>query len=254
MPFVARDDPPIRDGDSKDVGRQVLDGGVAIAHGLAIDHPGLAPDGRIDVVQHPFPLQRGLQLLSIEDRQGLAGQKEVDGRRAPLPFGVEPAAGNDIVEMRMIVERATPGMERRQEAHVGSPQTLGIGGQRLERLAGSAEHGRVRLACMAAGEGAELLWHGEGDQEVVARQEPIQLAFTPTRALAALARRTVTIAAAAPDEVVPSAAGALIVHGPQLARTAVHNGPQYAPLLGGHRRAVAFEIGGGRADEERQRR
>ena len=74
-----------------------------------------------------------------------------------------------------------------EESHRGRAESFGVGGQCLNRLARSAEHGRVSLARMAASEMTKLLGHGERHQEVMTRQQLGQLAFKPVRAFVALA-------------------------------------------------------------------
>ncbi len=56
----------IADGDSEDVGRQVLEGCHAIAHGLAMNDPILGPDFPGDLVK-PFCLQQRIAELGAKE-------------------------------------------------------------------------------------------------------------------------------------------------------------------------------------------
>jgi hypothetical protein len=61
-----------------------------------------------------------------------------------------------------------------------------------------------------AAEGPNLLWHGKGEQEVVAGQASLKLCFQPLAAFMILALRTVPIAAGAVNMMFFAAAVALI--------------------------------------------
>ena len=63
---------------------------------------------------------------------------------------------------------------------------------------------------MRAAEGPNLLWHGKGEQEVVAGQTSLKLCFQPLAAFMILALRAVPIAAGTIDKMFLAAAVALI--------------------------------------------
>ena len=81
LTVIARDDPPVADGDAKDIRGQVLQRGSAVANRLGNGLPSLAaipPD-------RPPPAAGAIQgiaeLGAKEDRQGFHGKEEVSTRR-----------------------------------------------------------------------------------------------------------------------------------------------------------------------------
>ena len=74
------------------------------------------------------------------------------------------------MNVRMVLQRLTPGMEHRGDADLRA-QMLGIGGDGGERLSGSAEQDRIDGGLVLEGDLARQRWQGEDDVEVRHRQQ-----------------------------------------------------------------------------------
>jgi len=61
LPVFNRNDAAVGNGHPEDVGGKILEGGLGIAHGLAVDIPGCLPDLGIDERQHGVFLHRRLE-------------------------------------------------------------------------------------------------------------------------------------------------------------------------------------------------
>ena len=113
----------------------------------------------------------GLQSLSqaIPEACGQDGlRQEERGILQALPSKPvvgESAAGNQIVDVRMIFELTSPGVEHAQEPERGA-QMFWIGGDVVERAGALAEEQRVEDKLLTADNAAQFLRDGEGDQEV----------------------------------------------------------------------------------------
>src|SRR5262249_60113470 len=83
-----------------------------------------------------------------------------------------------------------------------------------QRRAGGLEERRVDDALVAAGHRAQLRRQREGDQEVGARQQAIELVLEPGPGLVLLATRAMPVAAGPAHGVGPATRGAGVEHGP----------------------------------------
>lgn len=72
--IVEFDDPPVADGDAKDVGDEILEGGLAGADSLTVNDPILAPDGGVD---------QGEEIGLLEQVAELGADEEVRARPEP---------------------------------------------------------------------------------------------------------------------------------------------------------------------------
>ena len=78
----------------------------------------------------------------------------------------EPAAGDDAVQVGMMDERLTPGMEHGEEADLGA-EVAGVGGDRAQRLGDGAEEQAVDDGLVLGGDLGDRRGHGEDDMEVL---------------------------------------------------------------------------------------
>lgn len=85
--IVEFDDPPVADGDAKDVGCEILEGGLAGADSLAVDDPILAPDGGVDQGEEIGLLEQVAELGAEENREWLDVDEEVAARPEPGSIG-----------------------------------------------------------------------------------------------------------------------------------------------------------------------
>ncbi len=68
LALLTRHDPPVADGDAKDVRGEVLQGGLAVSNRLGMNHPILLPDRRIDLGEQAGALEGSAELGAEEDR------------------------------------------------------------------------------------------------------------------------------------------------------------------------------------------
>ena len=117
------------------------------------------------------------------------------------------------MNVRMILERAAPGMEDAEEATPRRADVLGVGGQGFDRGAGRLEQCGIGDALVSAQEAAQPGRDGEGEQEIRARQQAIDLVLEPGLGLVLLTGGTMPIAAGASHGVRRPTGGAPIDHG-----------------------------------------
>ena len=155
MTVIAGNDPAVTDGHSEDVRGEILQGCPAVADGFGMDDPGLTPDRRIDLRQYAGAVQGVTELGAKEDRQSRHRHQELGMRRQPLgTVGADAPAGHHVMNVRVILQSAAPGVQHTEEAALSSADKLGIGGQSLDRLAGRLEQRSVGDALMTANPGA----------------------------------------------------------------------------------------------------
>jgi hypothetical protein len=118
------------------------------------------------------------------------GQQEGGPRRDPaLSIKGDAAARHNHVDMGMMHQRRSPGVQHGGDADAGAEVT-GIGGDRQQRLGRGAEQQIVDDGLVVEGDGGDLGRHGEDDVEVSDWQE-IGLARGQPRAR----RRTLALGA-----------------------------------------------------------
>ena len=99
--------------------------------------------------------------------------REEESRAAGDPsrgVGGDAAAGDDAMDVGMMLEVLAPGVEDGQEADLG-PEVLGIGGDLLQGLGGGPEEQAVDDAGVLQGDRAERRREGEDEVEVLDGQE-----------------------------------------------------------------------------------
>lgn len=106
-------------GGATDITRKVIDDMLARAHRLGEDVPGFAPNGTFESV-----IELGLSLLerALEEKTRLDGEafdrKEELGVLSAHPSALrcEAASGDDVVNVRMILELSRPGVKDAEHA------------------------------------------------------------------------------------------------------------------------------------------
>jgi len=195
-------DSAVGDGDAEDIGGEVLDRVRAVSHGLGVDDPGHVPKLGADLAQEPCLFHLIPELDSEEDGEGFDREEEVEvGGMPGVVLGRDGSPGDDIVDVGMIVELTAPGVKDAPEAWEIGSDVPGIGSQGGHGLGRGCEHGTVSGALVAADEGVELLWSGEGDQEVGPWHLPLHLIMEPLMGLVVLAGGAVAVSAGAEVEV-----------------------------------------------------
>ena len=135
------------------------------------------------------------ELVAEDTAECLDGQEEA--ARGIDPSGAiegEAAGGNDVVDMGMMLQVLSPGMEHAEEPDVGS-QVLGIASQFEQRSGAGAEEQIVEQPLVLEDQSGELVRQGEDDVEVRHGQQLSRTRGQPFGAHVALALRAVPIAA-----------------------------------------------------------
>jgi hypothetical protein len=205
------DETVVGDGHLEDIRGEVRKGGVAVVVGLTVDIPGDGPDLRVDVLQ-----QASLAYLFLEKRTVNGGERfdrdeEVGSGRTPCgAVPGEAPARDDVVDVRVVLELSTPGMQDTSKSwEVGPDETL-VFRQPFEGRGRRLKQGLVRETLMRANERSEGLRDGEGEQEVWSRQLFVQVVLEPLLGFMLLTLRAVAVATGMMDAMVPPTVWALI--------------------------------------------
>ena len=180
---------------------------------LAVDHPVLPEEGaeeRSECLRFrqklEFPVEGELAIveglpesgdkLAAEDStQHLDGEKEAIARGDPaLVIGGETAGRNHTMQMGMMLEFLTPGMEHAEEADFGA-EMAGITGDFEQRFGTGPEQEIVDDLLVLQGQRGEPPRKGEDDMDVGDRQEFATPRLQPTVASGGLTLGTVSVPA-----------------------------------------------------------
>jgi hypothetical protein len=145
----------VGDGDAEDIRGEGGAGRVAVVLGLTMDVPGDGPDVGIDGLQ-----QTGLAHLVFEERAGDGGAR-LDRDKA-VGSGGQPSravcckatTGHHVMEVGVVLELPTPGMQDTSEPWESGPNEALVGGEAFEGARRGGEQGLVGEAVMRAEEGA----------------------------------------------------------------------------------------------------
>ena len=123
------------------------------------------------------------------------GEQELFGAHPAAAIGAQATAGNEVMNMRMIDERARPGMEDAEQAHLGA-EPPGIGGQVLQRLGAGCKEQIQGDLLVRSDKTPQFFRHGERHQEVRHGQEQANpLALQPVLGIGLTAQRTMPVVA-----------------------------------------------------------
>ena len=105
-----------------------------------MDHPVLPPDLRIDLIVQAGRFQGSRNLAQNRIDNARTGRKKSMREASHCePSSLSAAAGHDVMHVRMILQRAAPGVQHAEEAATRRAQMLGIGRQLLDGFAGRLE-------------------------------------------------------------------------------------------------------------------
>jgi len=156
--------------------------------------------------------------------------------------GGDGAAGDDEVQVGMVLQLGAPGMEDRQAADMAAAEEPRVTGQLLQRRNGAGEERGIAGALVAPDDAPQGLGHRDGEQEVVARQQFLLLGAQPVPRLVVLTCRTVTVAAGAGQGMRGTALVAA-VHGRAVGAVATVLDRAHDLLVHlGHAITVSFEV------------
>ena len=114
----------IAEGDTKDVGREVLEGGAAVADGLAMHDPILLPHGSGDVRKALGLTQGVAELGAKESGQRLDGEQEIlAGRQPSLSVLCQSSGGDQVMHAGMVGQIPRPGVQDTDEAKCAADKT-----------------------------------------------------------------------------------------------------------------------------------
>jgi hypothetical protein len=191
------------------------------------------------------------KLGSKDFGESFDGEKEIDSGGMPGAIGrTKHATTNNVVNVGMILERASPSMQDAEEAWEVTTDVLWICGEFFDGIGRSLEQSRVTDALVLTHEGAQLLWDGKRDQEVMTRELALELFSQPLLGFVVLAGGAVAIAAGAKELAALSAALALVERDPTGFRTTGDNGVDDFAVSLGHLGGVTLEVLGAKGSED----
>ena len=245
------EDARVGDGDFENVGSQIFESGITGGDRLAVDIPGNLPDIGWDSIQE-FCLLHQIAELGFEDfGESFDGEKEIDSGGMPRAIGrTKRATANDVVNMGMVLQGASPSVEHAEEAWEIGTEVFSIEGKFFDRIRRRLEQSGVTGALVLAHERTQLFWDGKRDEEVVTRQLALDLFSQPLLGLIVLAGRTVAIAAGAKELARLSAALALVERHPAGLGTTRREGMDDVAVSLGHGASVTLEILGCEGGED----
>lgn len=185
----------IADGDPEDVGSQVLEGSASIADRFAVNDPLLLPDGGRDIVGEAGFLEGVKEFGPENPGEGLDRDQEVMvGREPGAVIEGQPTGRDEIVNVRMVGEVASPGVQNADQTELSADKT-GVLCQKLCCSCRGLKEQVIDKRLVTAGEWAQGSRDGEGEHEVRDGQQKILLFLQPFLSFVVLTFRTVTVAA-----------------------------------------------------------
>ena len=171
-------DTRVGDGHFEDVGGEVFEAGFRTRYGLGVDVPVDVPNFRGDLIKQAGLFHLITELGFEDDGESFDGEIEIDSGGIPAAIGSgESAAGDDVMDMGVILQGSSPGVQHAKEARqIGADVTL-IKSKFFDGLRGGLKQGGVSSALVFAHKGAQVLWHREGEKEMVSGELAVDLFF-----------------------------------------------------------------------------
>ena len=140
------DDPVVGEWTTRHIRGHILQGGVPIPHGSAIDDPGLGPHVRWDLVSE-LELPQGRTEFGPEQdgKRFHRYQKGRVGGADDRPIRRVTHGWHEVMDMGMVAQIAGPGLENAKQADLPT-QEAGISGKLLERGGGGTKQDGVQAA------------------------------------------------------------------------------------------------------------
>ena len=142
----------------------------------------------------------------------------------------------------MIVQGSSPGVQDAEEAGEIGTDVLLIEGEFFDGIGGSLEQSGVSQALVLPHEGAQRLWDGKGNEEMVSRELALDLFLQPQLSFVVLAGWAVAIATGAIELAWLGAVVALVERRPAGLRTTCHEGIDDFAVRLGHLGGVTSEV------------
>jgi hypothetical protein len=139
--------------------------------------------------------ERGLHLRAEDGGERVAGEQKarVRGSDPRLAVRREATSGDEEVDVRMILQRARPGVQDGDNPDRAT-DPLAIVGEGLHGGSGLAKECGIDHSLVGARDGAELVGEGEREQIVIAREQPLLDAVEPVLRAIVLTLGAVAIA------------------------------------------------------------
>ena len=210
-PVLDLHDAGIRDGDSEDIRSEVFQACFTGTDGLGVDVPFNLPDVGRDLIEEAG-FFHSIAKLGFEDLgESSDGEIEIGSGGVPEAIGGgEGAAGDDVMDMGMILQGTSPGVEDSEESREITADVFLIRSKFLHSFGRSFEQGRVGEPLVFANEAAKILRDGKSEQEMVTGELPLDLFFQPLSGFMVLTVRAMAISTGAKDPMELAAAFALI--------------------------------------------
>ena len=171
-------DARVGDGDFEDVGGEVFEAGITRRHGLGVDVPIDLPDFRGDLIEEAGFYHFIAELGPKDFGERFDGEIEVGWGGVPAAIGGgQSAAGDDVMDMGMVLQGSSPGVKHSKETRQIGAEVMLIGGEFFNRLRGGLKQGRVSGALVFSDKGAQVLRHREGEKEMVRGELAVDLFF-----------------------------------------------------------------------------
>ena len=254
------DESVIRDGDAVGVPREVVqDVGGAAKGRLRVDHPRLVMERSEPRAKRglggqrlqgswkrepsltPRPAQAGDEFPAKDLPQHLHRQKEIRPRvDPPRPIGRQAARRDHTVDVRMMLQALSPGVEDHQSTNRRA-QAFRIGRDLQQRRRGGLKQEVVDDALIGQREPCQRFRHREDDVDVAHRQELLLPRGHPGVTGGREALRAMPIPTAVVREGRLRALVAAIAVPAECRGSTLGDGPEDAPMVPGHPGAVRLQ-------------
>lgn len=196
------------EGGAVNVGGQVFESGFAAADGLDVGHPISKPNAAGDLGEELWMivLERLFEAGAKPQSQNLLREEIVGifGAHPAEAIGGKSAAGHDAMDVGMITQVTGPGLEDGEQAEFRA-EVFVVARDLLQRTGALADEQRIKVLLAGADERAQFGRHGESDQIIRRRQEPLALAGQPLGGVGMAALRAGAMIAGVVGKMLPPA-------------------------------------------------
>jgi len=164
--------------------------------------------------------------------------------------GGEGAAGDDVMDMGVILEGSSPGVKDAEETREISADVMLIRSKFLHSFGGGLEQGRVRYPLVLTNEAAQFLRDGKSEQEMVTGELPFHLFLQPQPGLMVLTSGAMAISTGAIDPMELATLLALIKGDTTSLGATADDGINDFAVYIRHDLGVAFQVLGAEGSED----
>jgi hypothetical protein len=143
---------------------------------LGVDVPVDLPKVRGDLLEKASLSYFIAELGFKDDGEGSDGEIEVDPGGVPEAIGGgEGAAGDDVVDVGVILQGTSPGVEDAKESWEITADIVFVEGEFFDGLGGGLEEGRVSHPLVFANEATQIFRDGKGEEEMMTGELALDL-------------------------------------------------------------------------------